>query len=61
MAKAYEVQLNLGQFEFTKATAMTFETYSRERLDAHCLTLKPGPVKSMQRLYGFIGCQPQAF
>ena len=45
MAKAYEVQLNLGQSEFTKATAMTFETYSRERLDTHCFALKLGTRK----------------
>jgi hypothetical protein len=42
VAKVCEVQLSLGQFDFTKATAMTFETYSRECLDTHGLTLKLG-------------------
>jgi integrase len=45
VAKAYEVQLTLGTFDFSKASGATFESYAREWLDTHGRTLKLGTAE----------------
>ena len=42
VAKAYEVQLALGQFDFSKDTGVAFERYALQWLDSYGRTLKLG-------------------
>jgi integrase len=42
VAKAYEVQLALGTFDFSRDTGLTFEAYARQWLDTYGRTLKLG-------------------
>jgi integrase len=42
VAKAYEVQLTLGTFDFSKPASMTLLAYSGDWLNTHGLTLKLG-------------------
>jgi hypothetical protein len=45
VAKAYEVQLTLGTFDFSKTSGATFERYARDWLDTHGRTLKLGTAE----------------
>ena len=45
VAKASEVQLTLGTFDFSNASNVTFEKYAREWLDTHGRTLKLGTAE----------------
>jgi integrase len=42
VARAYEVQLTLGTFDFSKPASMTLAAYSSDWLNTHGLTLKLG-------------------
>jgi integrase len=61
VAKAYEVQLSLGQFDFSKSSGVAFESYAKEWLDTHGRTLKLGTAEKyaeVLRVHWFpsLGC-----
>jgi hypothetical protein len=71
IAKAYEVQLTLGRFDFSKASNITFEGYTVEWLETYGRTLKlgtlekytestAGPLVLLARLRQGCGYHPQS-
>jgi len=50
VAKAYEAQLPLGQFDFSKGTGLTRETYAHQWLDSYGRTLTLGTCEKCTKI-----------